>query len=129
MNCARMVTYCGELLRLRIIGVCGTENSLSRPNSNMSVYCELLERFFKLRALVRLGRICVYRPPAAVTSRVPSGETWQLYTSKSLSSPIDRTNELVNAPSPRCPVEELWVAEGATWMGQPQRLDEMHCRE
>lgn len=28
-------------------------------------------------------------PPAAVAMRAPSGETWQLYTSKSFCSPVE----------------------------------------
>lgn len=32
------------------------------------------------------------QPPAAVTRRDPSGETWQLYTSKSFKSPVENEN-------------------------------------
>ena len=60
---------------------------------------------------------CTWRredvPPAAVTSLVPSGEMWQLYTSWSRSSPAHAISHV-----PRLQAEDELAA-----MREPQRLD------
>jgi hypothetical protein len=79
-----------------------------------------------LDSLLDGGR-CI--PPAAVTSRVPSGETWQLYTSWSRSSPTPSGQPASPSVSQSASCRVSAAGDGravCTAVGQPERLDDVH---
>jgi len=76
---ARVITHMAELARVWIAGDVGVEDGIHRPDSNMAIYStESVKLHIARKHLL---------PPAAVASLLPSGDTWQLYTSKSFCSP------------------------------------------
>jgi len=112
--------YGGELLGLVVVCVVRVEDGVGRPDTDVGI-CE------RAGGLVfccsRQERPCV--PPAAVTSREPSGEMWQLYTSWSRRSPAADHAHVSQQVS-----RSLWEQVGCprTAMCQPERLYEMHVR-
>jgi hypothetical protein len=84
---ARVMANGRELFRFGIFGVVRVQDSFGRPDAYVAVYLLwsviVASKAHRGRAL----RSWVYGPPAAVTRRFPSGETWQLYTSWSFKSP------------------------------------------
>jgi hypothetical protein len=92
VDSARVMTDSCELLRLGVFGVVRVQDSFGRPDAYVAV-CLLWSVIVASKAhRGRALRSWVYGPPAAVTRRFPSGETWQLYTSWSFKSPRMRAD-------------------------------------
>lgn len=92
VDCARVMADGRQLLRLGIFGVVRVQDSFGRPDTYVAV-CLLWS--VKVASKAHRGRALrswFHGPPAAVTSRFPSGETWQLYTSWSFKSPRMRVS-------------------------------------
>lgn len=83
VDCARVITHRGQLLGLvAVVFVGDIVDGLGRPDSNVAV-CN------RVSIALLAGLIGHRIPPAAVTRRLPSGDTWQLYTSWSFFSPTE----------------------------------------
>jgi len=89
---ARVMADSRELLRLGVFGVVRVQDSFGRPDAYVAVCMFLSVKMASKAHRGRALRLWVYGPPAAVTRRFPSGETWQLYTSWSFKSPRVRAS-------------------------------------
>jgi hypothetical protein len=92
VNGARVVAYSCELLRFRVRGIVGIENGLGGPDAYVTVCRVCVSSNLGNSASRVNSAMVVDEPPAAVARRDPSGETWQLYTSKSFCSPVTKFN-------------------------------------
>lgn len=78
MDCARVVAHGRQLLGLVVFSICGVVDRFRRPYSDVAI-CATDQLTGTLPEHGRLDVVLgVDLPPAAVTSRWPSGETWQL---------------------------------------------------